>query len=111
MESGFAQAELFPVIAEKVPKQNLLWQYLRATTEHGTLVPLYLVQEALDVSRQRVHQLINAGQLDTVEVCDRTYVPAVVLEMFMSADRKSGVHLNRRWVFTGDGEAVTKKRS
>jgi hypothetical protein len=106
-----AQAELFrefPVTAAKTPRRGFLWRYLELTMDHGALVPLRYVDEALGVSRQRVHQLTSAGRLPVVEIDDRKFVPAAALELFLTEDRKSGVHLSRQWIFLGDGQPVQK---
>jgi hypothetical protein len=105
------QRELFPVIAEKTPRRGFLSRYLEASVEHGALVPMPLVVEALNVSKQRVHQLISGGQLAFVEIGDRKFVPAAALELFLTEDRKTGVHVSRRWIYFGGGEALAKKRS
>jgi DNA-binding protein Rv2175c, wHTH domain len=99
------------LIAERAPRKGFLWRYIEASREHGALLPLPLVGEALQVSKQRVHQLINDGQLAFVPIGTRKFVPAAVLELFMTEDRKTGVHLSRRWIYTGGGVPVLKKRS
>lgn len=109
-----AQAELFrefPVTAEKTPRRGFLLQYLEASAEHGALVPMPLVAEALDVSKQRVHQLVSSGQLVHIAIGDRKFVPASALELFLSEDRRTGVHVSRRWLYLGGGEPLAKKRS
>jgi excisionase family DNA binding protein len=68
-----------------------------------------LAAEALDVSRQRVHQLINSGQLPHVECGDRKFIPADALDLFLTEERKNGVQISRRWIVTGSGKALLKK--
>jgi hypothetical protein len=107
-----AQAELFrefPVTAEKTPR-SFLAQYIEATIQHRALVPLPFVADALGLSKQRVHQLISGGQLASIEIGDRKFVPASALELFLTEERKTGVHLSRRWIYFGGGEPL-KKRS
>jgi hypothetical protein len=111
VEATVEQSELFPVIAEKTRQLGVLSRYLKASMEHGALVPLPFVAEALKVSKQRVHQLITDGQLAFVEIGDRKFVPAASVELFLTEDRKSGVHVSRRWIYFGDGDPVGKKRS
>ena len=109
-----AQAEMFaefPVTAEKTSRKGFLWRYLELTMEQGALVPLRYVDDALGVSKQRVHQLVAGGRLPLIQIGDRKFVPAAALELFLTEDRKTGVHLSRRWVFLGEGEAVGQKRS
>jgi hypothetical protein len=89
----------------------LLARYVEASIEHGALVPLPFVAEALEVSKQRVDQLISGGQLAFVEIGDRKFVPAAAVELFLTEDRRTGIHLSRRWIYFGGGEPVAKKRS
>jgi hypothetical protein len=111
MEITVEQRELFPVIAEKTPQRGFLARYLDATVEHGALVPMPLVAEALHVSKQRVHQLVSGGQLAFVEIGDRKFVPAAALELFLTEDRRTGVRVSRRWIYFGGGDPVAKKSS
>jgi hypothetical protein len=103
-----AQLEMFSNIAEKAPRRGFLRRYLEVTVQHGALVPLRYVAEALDVSRQRVHQLVASGQLETVDVGDRVFVAANKLEEFVKVERKTGYNLSRRWIYLGDGAALKK---
>jgi hypothetical protein len=108
------QAELFPVIAEHAAAHStfsVLRSYLDESLRHGFLVPIYLAAEALEVSRQRVHQLINGGQLPAVQCGDRKFIPADALDLFLTEERKTGIHVSRRWVAFGGGKAVQKKRA
>lgn len=109
MHAVVEQRELFPVIAENTPMRSLLWRYVQLTVEHGALLPISLAAEALKVSRQRVYQLLDGGQLPVVLIGDRKFIPAAALELFMTEDRKTGVHLSRRWIYLGEGPAEKKR--
>jgi hypothetical protein len=108
MEATAEQGELFSGIVEKAPRRGFLWRYLEATMEHGALVPAVYAAEALDVSRQRVYQLIDSGQLDVIEIGDRKFVPADSLEDLLKLERRQGVRVARRWIYTGQGEVLKK---
>lgn len=96
------QRELFPVIERKASHVGILWRYLQATAIHGALVPVAFACDALKVSRQRVYQLIDAGQLVAIEINGRKWVPAAAVELLLTEDRKSGVRLWRRWIDSED---------
>ena len=64
--------------------------WLRATEEFGILVTQEMAAAALEVSRQRVHQLISAGRLETVRVGSDRYVPLSKLEEFRVTPRRPG---------------------
>jgi hypothetical protein len=109
MEAVVEQRELFPVIDKKAPHRGFLWRYIQATVDRGALVPVSYAGEALDVSRQRVYQLIDSGQLPVVEIGDRKFIAARDLEEFLKLDRKTGYNVNRRWIYLGDGQPLKKR--
>jgi hypothetical protein len=81
----------FPVIEGHAAKRSLVRQLLDATEKHGTLLPQFVVVSALGVSKQRVHELVSAGRLASVEVAGKTWVPAAALELYLvEGPRKSG---------------------
>lgn len=94
MEATVDQSELFPdfpVIESHAAKRSPVRQLLDASEKHGTLLPQAMVSDALGVSRQRVSQLVAAGQLATVEAAGKTWVPAAALEFFLAGGpRKTG---------------------
>jgi hypothetical protein len=71
-----------------------LRQFIDATYEHGPLVPQSMIADALSVSRQRVHQLVQAGRLAEVVIEDRHYVTTASFDLFLTEERKSGVHVS-----------------
>jgi hypothetical protein len=112
MELMGEQAELFPVMAKKGAGRSaasVLRAYVNESLRHGFLVPIYLAAEALEVSRQRVHQLIDGGQLPAVWCGDRKFIPADALDLFLTEDRKTGIHVSRRWVITGAGKPLQNR--
>jgi hypothetical protein len=87
------QSELFPgfpVIESRSGKRSPVREIVDATERHGVLLPPWAVVETLGLSRQRVHELVQAGRIATVEVAGKTFVPAVALELFLSEARKVG---------------------
>src|ERR1035437_2496248 len=92
MELTTDQGELFAVIAEKVKPRSFLRQYIDATNQHGALAPISMIAAAIGCSRQRVHVLVNDDKLASVAVAGRKYVPASSLELFLTEERKTGVH-------------------
>jgi hypothetical protein len=93
MEAPAGQSELFPdfpVIDGHAGKRSPVRQIVDATERHGVLLPPWAVIETLGMSKQRVHQLVQAGRIATVEVAGKTFVPAVALELFLSEVRKVG---------------------
>ena len=112
MELTSEQAELFPVIARQAAAPStasVLRSYVSESLRHGFLVPIYLAAEALEVSRQRVHQLIDDGQLAAVECGGRKFIPADALDLFLTEERKTGIHVSRRWVMTGSGKKLRNR--
>jgi len=90
MDVTFDQVELFPVVEEKLGKVSA-WRRLRdAMNEHGPLLPRATIPIVVDLSRQRVHQLIEERRLQTITVNDREWVPIAALEAFLTEERKNG---------------------
>ncbi len=96
MEMMAAQTELFPVfptIAASASKRSPLREMLDAFEKHGHLVPQMFVHVALDISKQRAHQLIAGGRIATIEVAGKPYVPMAALDLFLTEERKTGIHV------------------
>jgi hypothetical protein len=90
MEASQTEFFGFPVIEERTKVKSQLRQYLDAIAVHGPLVPAPMAAAALDLSKQRIYQLMNTGQLATVNVDGNRWVPVAVLELFWTEERKSG---------------------
>lgn len=84
------QAELFPRIEERAGKRSAFRQFLDAVEKHGPLIARGHIPVVLDLSRQRVHELIKGGRIATVEVNGREFVPMAALEVYLSDERKNG---------------------
>lgn len=85
MELTVGQAELFPVFSAAPAKpRSRVRQFVDATLKHGPLLTPTLVAEALGISRQRVHVLLDEGRIATVEVAGERYVPCSAVELFMT---------------------------
>lgn len=88
----------FPFVSELTVREKSkvakLWdhfQELKAiTAEKGILVPPGLVAQLLGVSRQRVHQLIEAGKLEAVLVGDKSFITENSLKAWAEAEHRTG---------------------
>ncbi len=92
MEMMADQAELFPVLGAipQTRKRSPLREMLDAMERHGPLFPRAFLPMALDLSRQRVADLVNDGRIATIQVAGREMVPVAALEAFLSLERKTG---------------------
>lgn len=88
----------FPFVSE-LPKREksklrTLWEELEAmhavVEQSGVPVPPSAAAELLAVSRQRIHELITDGKLDTVEFAGKRYVTQASLEAWAEAEHKTG---------------------
>lgn len=62
----------------------------RATKENGLLVPPALAAGILNVSPQRVNELINDGRLKRIEIGGKPFVTENSMEAFVREERKNG---------------------
>jgi hypothetical protein len=92
MELTIEQAEMFPSIAASTParKRSPLREMIDAISVHGPLLPQGFMHIALDMSRQRVHQLIADGRIATIHVAGKQFIPLAALDVFLSEERKTG---------------------
>jgi len=71
-----------------------LWDHLatvkRVTDEKGPIVPQHLVSELLNLSKQRIAQILDDGRLEAVEVNGVRYVTVKSVEVFAQMERKTG---------------------
>lgn len=95
--SEVAVAE-FPFVAE-LPKREKSkigkiwdhWKEVKAITEEkGMLVPPVVAALLLDVSRQRVHQLVEAGRLERVDFGGQGYITEASLVEWAKAEHVNG---------------------
>jgi len=90
------QNELFPVIEEQSRKRATLRVFMDAVEEYGPLLARAHIPVVLDLSKQRVHQLVEAGRIATVRVLDREFVPMASLEAYLADERKNGRPVRER---------------
>jgi len=96
MEAAAEQWELFPILSKEAPAKSKFREWMDALATHGPLVTLSVAASGLDLSRQRVHQLVNEGRIETVEVCGERFVPSTAIEKFLATNRGTGVRRNTR---------------
>jgi hypothetical protein len=78
------------VVGSPAWKMNEIARFKELSAKHGGLTSAWFAQVALGVSRQRVHQLINDGRLQTYEILGKHLIACDALESFASLDRTSG---------------------
>lgn len=66
----------------------------RVVDEKGMLVPQYFVADLLGISRQRVHQLVNDGRFEVVELQGHRYLTETSVVSFAQDERKNGRPMN-----------------
>jgi hypothetical protein len=88
----------FPFV-EALPKRekskvSKLWDHFAQVRElvaqKGMLVPQQFVGQLLGVSRQRVHQLVNEGRFEVVELQGHRYLTEKSVLAFAQEERKAG---------------------
>jgi hypothetical protein len=94
------QGTLFPLVEEVAGERSWLRDFIDAVEQHGPLVFRAHVSLVLDVSRQRVHELIEKNQLATVKIRGREYVPVASLEAYFAEEHKNGRprNIELRWL-------------
>lgn len=60
------------------------------TAKHGQLVPISAAAALMDLSRQRVYQLIDEGTLRPIECWDQKWLCENDIRDFLELDRKRG---------------------
>jgi len=91
----------FPFM-ERLPKRERtrvgkLWDSLadlrRLRDEHGLLIPCGLAAELGGVCKQRISQLIDSGQLRTVELNGKPFVTEKSFVAWATSERANGVNI------------------
>lgn len=90
MQAVVEQGTLFPLVESHAPRRSWLREFMDAVEIHGPMVFRSHVPLVLDVSRSRVHQLIEQGRIATVQIRGREYVPVAALESYWADERKNG---------------------
>jgi len=100
-DSGWAVMEAtlqFPFV-ERLPareksKLAKLWRHFdevkELMKEKGTLVPMTIAADLIEVSRQRVDELVERGHLERVEFHGRPFITEVSLVRWARAERPKG---------------------
>ena len=100
MSSGATIADLaeFPFMGE-LPKREAKrvhsvwdkWAEVKAIiAARGTLIPVTFAAELGGVSRQRIHQLTQAGKLERVNVGDMSFISEASFMEWVKSERKTG---------------------
>jgi hypothetical protein len=90
VEAVAEQGTLFPIVEEVAGDRSWLREFIDAVEKHGPLVFRAHVPLILDVSRQRVHELIENGQLEVITILGRDYVSFESLERYFVSDHSKG---------------------
>ena len=90
MEAVAEQGTLFPLVEQRAQKRGWLHSFMEAVELHGPVVFRGDVPLILDVSRQRVHQLVEQGRIAVVDIGGRQYVPVAALEAYFADERRNG---------------------
>jgi hypothetical protein len=93
-----ATANEFPFV-EALPKRekgrvakaiDQVREFCALQEKHGSLLPALFIVGVLGISRQRVYQLIEGGQLKAVQHHGQWYIPESVFLEFVNTERKNG---------------------
>ena len=88
MDAVVEQGTLFPFASTE--RRSKFREMMEAFDRHGYMLPRAHIPVVLDVSRQRVKELIDEGRIATVWVQDREFVPLASLEIYLADERKAG---------------------
>jgi len=96
-----ADASEFPFVAA-LPKREAKkvvslwdqWQEFKAIVKHrGHVIPKPLAAKLAGVSKQRIHQLVGDGRLQTLEIGGSVFITEESFTSWVSSERKSGPRL------------------
>jgi len=88
----------FPFV-EAMPKREKsrlarVWEQFQLVREavriHGALIPQSYAKTLLDLSKQRVHQLVNEGKLTSIDLGGVRYVTEKSILAWAEAEHKTG---------------------
>ena len=91
-------ASEFPFV-EGLPKREKsrlvrLWEHFaevrEAVEQHGMLVPIKLAADLAGVTRQRIDDLVNRGQLNRIEVGGHPFITENSFVEWAKSERKNG---------------------
>lgn len=75
-------------VNQEKAKRIVYW--CEATKEKGPIVPTRFVATLLGVSRQRVHQLVKLGMLESVEISGYKWITERSIEVYGKSEREAG---------------------
>lgn len=88
------QFSLFEIPASEPKRVKTKWQELaemsKVDEEAGGLVPIFVAAALLDVSHQRVSQMLESGRLQHWVFFDRKFVGVNDLADYVNSERKGG---------------------
>ena len=96
MDVTVEQFEMFPEMptVPLLKRTKNIWEQLNElkelTEKHGQLVPIAMAAELLDLSRQRVFQLIDDGTFTPTEWRGQRWLTENDLRSFIELERNSG---------------------
>lgn len=93
---GTAQPELFGGLFadyESERRRTVRARLLELTELHGPMIPQSVIPIYLDLSKQRVSQLISEDRLPVFQIGGKNWIPMVAIELFRDEERKSGHHI------------------
>ncbi len=89
----------FPFLAETPRRSTVFSRAMdvirsmqEAQSKHGTLIPAPVLTAILGVSKQRVHQIIAAGDLVSLDFHGRSYVTEASLKAYIQKAAKDEHH-------------------
>lgn len=90
------QKEMFPDLPTvKLPKRvKSKWEELNELCDlvdkHGPIIPISVAADLLDLSRQRVYQLIDEGLLVPVDFASKRWLAEKQIRAFVEVERSTG---------------------
>ena len=92
MSSSALQAEFagFPESTLREYEETPFAEYLRLSHAGGGLIPRAMLPTALQLSSQRISQLVAAGHFEIHHIGSMDFVTADSLEAFLALERRSG---------------------
>jgi hypothetical protein len=79
-----------PIVEERARRRSRFRQAWDALNREGPFLPQHMLPYVLELSKQRVSELIGEGRIPTFEIDGKKYVPIEGLEAFLSEERKNG---------------------
>ena len=90
MDATFDQAELFPVLERREARFSAYREFMEAVNKHGPLFPQAFIPLVLDVSQQRVSQLLEEDRIVRIQIRGKWFVPVASIEAYRADEKKHG---------------------